>query len=895
MLLTDAQLEQIRQIIKDHHTAYIVNTVGKDAVTKAVLKDLQNKGLVNLKVNSIQDAYLYGQLLAMMDDPKFAKMSYAELRQHLTKNPVPLSSLEKQAVTMAQQKAAQYIVGLGNKVNMETGEVLIEADAKLRRALQTQIKDLTAENIERRETVQQLTSELGHMSGDWARNWSRIAITEKHTAMNTGIADHYNKRYGPDVHVARPPMPDACFTGGTPVLTSKGWLPIERVQLGMKVLTHKLKWRRVTHKFKTKYEGVLYGFNGEDPHVTANHPMLVGLNWKRADSVKGGDYLVGVSIGKPQNYPASSVQQTFFGDIAGSNSTPGMPVTAVKLYSYLQMRDSDIDVVFPYSILKDGVEMGEGFGELEGFGSSSRLVTLPGPSFSLKSLGAKRKYSSLASIISKSLTFFFGHSPQSSLLAHGLGRTGNTPIGEAFGNSASAYSEYGRKGLQRMLAGVEKFKNFIFGDMFPSVHNESIYPIVESVNSVVTGVFDGWVYNLEVEDHESYVANGRIVHNCKHCKRLHLGPDGQPRIFKLSTLMKNGATNFGRKAADWKAVTGSVHPHCQCQMVRIPVGWGFNEFGSLVPGGEYGVVYQDEEEMVRAMLRENDLIKAMTGESKLTFQGLPIVIETPAGGQRHWKEPQSGESGSTDMLYAYGYIEGTMGNDDDEIDVFIGPAPDSEAVFIIHQQNPRTGTYDEDKVMLGFMNEEQARVAYMQHYDRPDYYISCMPVRMDQFKRMIAGTAPDTGEMLKSGTQFQRLVIPLQKAELKVSGNITPTAVTGPAAYRAPGPGTMANFYIGLTPKKADTGLTDGLRGEMRDTVTAYQEDHEPVDSKRGEWGVLSPWPKRTYEVNLPEDFEPMADPGDADINRGWIEGAVARGSMVNRADPTNEGDDKDG
>lgn len=68
---------------------------------------------------------------------------------------------------------------------------------------------------------------------------------------------------------------------------------------------------------------------------------------------------------------------------------------------------------------------------------------------------------------------------------------------------------------------------------------------------------------------------------CRFCKQLYL-KNGRPRIFKLSTLVKNGV-NVGRKQKDWKPVIGSTHPACQCEMHEIPDGLTLNKEGKLVP------------------------------------------------------------------------------------------------------------------------------------------------------------------------------------------------------------------------------------------------------------------------------------------------------------------------
>jgi hypothetical protein len=56
---------------------------------------------------------------------------------------------------------------------------------------------------------------------------------------------------------------------------------------------------------------------------------------------------------------------------------------------------------------------------------------------------------------------------------------------------------------------------------------------------------------------------------CRHCIRLYLtsGVGSQPIIFKLEDLIANG-TNYGLKVVDWKAVVGSTHPHCRCNLYR---------------------------------------------------------------------------------------------------------------------------------------------------------------------------------------------------------------------------------------------------------------------------------------------------------------------------------------
>lgn len=563
MLLTDAQLHEIRQIIADHHSAFVANVISPRAVPPDTLERLRAKGLLNVQINSVEDAYLYGQLLAALEDPKLSKLGYEQFKMHLKRNPIPLSPIEQRAVQIAEHSAGQYAKGLGNRIDLQTGQVAINADNNLQAKMRDTIRTATAESLAKRETARQLASNLGHETKDWARDWDRIAITEMHNAKERGTADVYAKRFGSGVRVAKRTMPDAC----------------------------------------------------------------------------------------------------------------------------------------------------------------------------------------------------------------------------------------------------------------------------------------------------------------EHCKRLHDGPDGHPRIFKLSELERNG-TNHGRKAREWKPVVGTVHPHCQCTMVRIPEGWGFDEHDELVPGGAGGIAYNSHEDMELAMREELDLAKSVA-MGHVDFQGLPISIENAPGTVRHWHSPE-GDEGETLMLFAYGYIDGTVGADGGGLDVYVGPDPRAQMVYIIHQQNPHTGIYDEDKCMVGFPHEQAARMAYQFHFNRPDFAITVSPMSVDHFKRWIACTKD--GDPLKQGEPTTRFVIPLEKSNVPGPGvgslgNVSPEMVETRADARAPGPGLGAN-YLFNTPKRTPTPTLreSGFDPAPRELFDNLAMRHKAGRKSKDDYTYNFPLPDGTLArpIELPPDWPALVTEADA-------------------------------
>ncbi len=94
------------------------------------------------------------------------------------------------------------------------------------------------------------------------------------------------------------------------------------------------------------------------------------------------------------------------------------------------------------------------------------------------------------------------------------------------------------------------------------------------------------------------------------------------------------------------------------------------------------------------------------------INGLQIFIENPKGSMRY------GRDWTQCMANDYGYIEGTVGHDGDEVDCFLGGIMSSPVFHVIDQKNPHTGRFDEHKVMFGFGNMVAAQNAYHDNYQQ---------------------------------------------------------------------------------------------------------------------------------------------------------------------------------
>jgi DNA-directed DNA polymerase III PolC len=89
-----------------------------------------------------------------------------------------------------------------------------------------------------------------------------------------------------------------CLLPGQEIMTSSGVKPVEEIEVGDRVLTHKGRLKRVESTFSRPFDGKIYGIKlnnryGRITWMTGEHPVLIRtrdgkVDWVRADEVKGG-------------------------------------------------------------------------------------------------------------------------------------------------------------------------------------------------------------------------------------------------------------------------------------------------------------------------------------------------------------------------------------------------------------------------------------------------------------------------------------------------------------------------------------------------------------------------------------------------------------------------------
>jgi hypothetical protein len=215
------------------------------------------------------------------------------------------------------------------------------------------------------------------------------------------------------------------------------------------------------------------------------------------------------------------------------------------------------------------------------------------------------------------------------------------------------------------------------------------------------------------------------------------------------------------------------------------------------------------------------------------IHGLDVSIENPQGSTRSGTDAD-GVVWKNTLQDHYGYIKRTVGADHEQVDTFIGQNPASKKVFIVDQNDPNTGKFDEHKVMLGYDSMAEADAAYHRNYETGwtgRSAISELPIGM--FKEWLANG--DTH------APFARPATPSTR-----SAGAKPKTEKEARAARAavpPVPDGMVRMYHGGEPKPDHTGPLWFSSSEK------YARD----------WAAKDGRVARTWYVDVPADHPALA------------------------------------
>lgn len=185
--LTPQQISELLNIVDVYVSKFIAGNLSPNFLTT---QDLQLLKQYNISVptnvtNKVEEAFKFGLLAKQLKNPK--TMTYEQFKKELsTGKSIPLNVQETEAINSLTNYAYSQLKGLGNRINMRLGNIMIEADQTQRARYENIINEKMRQGLVERMTQKQIKSAIGHATQDWSRDIDRIVDFISHEAFDQG-------------------------------------------------------------------------------------------------------------------------------------------------------------------------------------------------------------------------------------------------------------------------------------------------------------------------------------------------------------------------------------------------------------------------------------------------------------------------------------------------------------------------------------------------------------------------------------------------------------------------------------------------------------------------------------------------------------------------------------
>lgn len=314
-----------------------------------------------------------------------------------------------------------------------------------------------------------------------------------------------------------------CFKEGTLVLTTEGWRPIEQISVGDTVLTHKGRWRKVTAVMQRDNAPItkVRGFGILDTYTTAEHPYFVSMG-KGSEPKFTPVGNVGKGYYSTMVLPNASHHKTQYSEdwwwLVGRYLADGWPIKNTgrisissndKKSEELERRLTNLGLKFNKQIhngyCKYHISKSDFCNEVKQFGTSTRNKHFTKLAYELYGDHAKALYEGFISGGGDyNREYWYSVSPG---LCLDIGM-----LATRIGKSVPRISEI-RHTNSKGEPVRSVYKSFVAGKSKSSFYSNGYFH--KKIRSVEQTDERARVYNISVDEDESYIANGAIVHNCQ--------------------------------------------------------------------------------------------------------------------------------------------------------------------------------------------------------------------------------------------------------------------------------------------------------------------------------------------------------------------------------------------
>jgi len=215
MIFNAQQVTDIVSILQRHQLTFIAKQLGLNYLSPTDRAILTAAGVdLNQFTNSqgiVEQAYLFGLLSEALGDERSKGMDYKQFQKFIKSGQfVPLTEEEKFVLEQVKNQSYNDISGLGSKIIQGTRNIVVRANLRQQNKIRNIIKKKAIDAVQFRQSAAKMASEIGHATGDWERDWLRIAYYVLQNSYNYGRARAIFRDHGGDAEVYFDVLKGAC-------------------------------------------------------------------------------------------------------------------------------------------------------------------------------------------------------------------------------------------------------------------------------------------------------------------------------------------------------------------------------------------------------------------------------------------------------------------------------------------------------------------------------------------------------------------------------------------------------------------------------------------------------------------------------------------------------------
>ncbi len=216
--LTKDQIEKLAKIIRQHATWITWRVFGSRYVSDSDLSALKAKGILpmDVQVSAIKYAFVLGKLESLLKEAEWKGLKWDDLVEaagasHTDVEKLQIEASELSAYTVLRGLEDEIRDGLYESLATATQRAIDESHVK------EIVKDEVKVGVEISRNFRNVAEDMANKTGEYKRNWLRVASTELHSARQNGVVsailgkvDAYAFGEGEDSQVSVVPDPGAC-------------------------------------------------------------------------------------------------------------------------------------------------------------------------------------------------------------------------------------------------------------------------------------------------------------------------------------------------------------------------------------------------------------------------------------------------------------------------------------------------------------------------------------------------------------------------------------------------------------------------------------------------------------------------------------------------------------